>query len=289
MIRSAALLTEWKGGCFRESIDRGVEATVATPIAAPRESLAANRLPSTDALRGIELILDLVDGGSFRCAIGDGSAAWTATGTRWHGDGNDPVDVVEAAAGVFFIDIDFTDFSRMLEAVTIVWDRAAGSALVVRQRRFHPEETWSRGPEVVHEFFPARVAGAELQGELPAPTRDLVGRRHLYRYSPNNLYEHIYLNSQKFCAHNVSTFGTPGRADCHPVSYFRIRDGVYVVAWREYDSAVGMVTVLDLEAGRSTGKAHDPEHFLRSVSRPFGGYLTEVDTVVDYPDGLRPL
>ncbi|WP_460942952.1 MoaF C-terminal domain-containing protein [Okibacterium endophyticum] len=259
------------------------------PTAGPPESMAANRLPSTDALDGGELALELVDGGMLSVAIGGGRARWAATGVGWQGGGDDPVDVVEAAPELYFIDIDFTEFDRMLEAVSIVWDRASGWALLVHQRRFHPEETWSRGPEVLHDFSVARVAGSKPAGTPPAVTRELIGRRHLYRYSPNNLYEHIYLSSQKFCAHNVHTFGTPGRADCHPVSYYKMRDDVFVVTWREYDSAVGMVTVLDLDAGRSSGKAHDPEHFLRSTSRPFGGFITEITDAIDYPDGLQPL
>lgn len=258
------------------------------PPAAPMEPLSLNRLPSTDALSGTVLALDLVDGGTLELAIADERIRWIAAGVDWAGEGDDPSDVVEAAPGVYLIDVDFEQFERGTEAVTVVADVAGGWALVAHQERFHPEQTWSRGPEVTHTFAAARIRGAVQSGEQPAPTRELIGHRHLYRYSPRNVYEHIYINSGAMCGHNVNTMGTPGRADCHPASYHRIRDGVYLVGWREYDSAAGMLAVIDLGAGQATGKVLHPEHFLRSVSRPFGGPIIWAGAAPDYPDGLEP-
>ncbi len=253
----------------------------------PMEPLSANRLPSTDALSGETLVLELIDGGRLVIEFRGETAAWVAEDLSWQGAGEDPCDVVEAADGVFFIDIDFQDFIRGLEAVTVIVAKRTGWALMVFQERFHPEETWSRGPEVRHEFSVARLDGRVQVGPAPGPTRDLIGHHHLYRYSPANLYEHLYLSSEKVCAHNVSTVGTPGRADCHPAAYYRITEHVYLVAWREYDSAAGMLSVLDLERMQCTGKVLHPEHFLRSVTRPFGGPITLVGATA-YPDGLEP-
>ncbi|MFT4211282.1 MAG: MoaF C-terminal domain-containing protein [Microbacterium sp.] len=256
---------------------------------APMESLATFRLPSTDALAGTALDLRLEGGGRLLLEVGERTAAWQADGRDWAGSGDDPVDVVEAAPGTFFIDVDFTEFVRAQEAVTVVVAPATGWALVIHQERFHPEETWSRGPEIRHEFTAARIHGVEQTGDAPAPTRDLIGRRHLYRYSPKNLYEHIYINSQKFVGHNVSTTGTPGRADCHLITHYRFADDVYVVGWREYDSGSAMVALLDLDALRTTAKVLHPEGFLHAVSRGIGGHIIPVGESPDYPDGLQPI
>ena len=260
-----------------------------TPVGPP-ESLAAFRLPSTDALAGSRFDLDwaepFLEDGGLSLTVEDGKVTWEATAVSWAGKGHDDADVVEAAPGTYFIDIDVAE--PALDSLTVVLNPATGWALAVHQRRFHPEDTWSRGPEVSQEFLVAKLSDAAPQGEAPALTRDLIGRRHLYRYSPNNLYEHVYLNSRKFCGHNVHTFGTPGRADCHPVTYYRFDEDVYVIGWREYDSAVAMVSVLDLKAKRATAKAHAPEHFLRSVNRPIGGHITEVTASMTYPDDLQP-
>lgn len=261
---------------------------MSAPKGGPPESLAAFRLPSTDALDGRAFTLSLTGGGEIALKFTEpGRAEWIAGGVQWAGSGIDPVDVVEVASGTYFIDVDFG--VPALESVTIILREPTGWALVVHQRRFHPEETWSRGPEVTQEFTVGRIVGSEQVGEAPATTRDLIGKRHFYRYSPSNLYEHIYLNSRKFCGHNVHTFGTPGRADCHPATYYKIDENLYVFAWREYDSAVAMVSFLNMTTLRATAKAHAPEHFLRSSNRAIGGHIIPATGDATYPDGLEPL
>lgn len=254
----------------------------------PMEPLSMNRLASSQVLAGTSLILELEGGGRVQVHFGAQTVQWTASDVDWAGSGEDPCDVVEVRPGVCFIDIDFQEFTRALEALTIVTDATTGWALVIHQERFHPEQTWSRGPEVRHVVSAARIDGAVQRGPAPAVTRDLIGQRHLHRYSTHNVYEHIYLSSTTMCGHNVRTIGTPGRADCHPLQMYRMALQLYVVAWREYDSAAAMIALLDLDALQITGKVLDPEHFLRSANRAFGGPIIPVGHAPAYPVGLEP-
>jgi hypothetical protein len=125
----------------------------------------------------------------------------------------------------------------------------------------------------------ARLAGHAQDGPPPGPTRDLVGRWHRYRYSLDNLYEHIYISGDRFVSHNVDTQFTNDRADCHPVSYHKFSPGLYVVAWREFDSQAGMVMVENLRQLTATGSALHPESSERSVSRPIGGRILPVQVI----------
>ena len=130
--------------------------------------------------------------------------------------------------------------------------------------------------------FSASELVFEQVGPPPAPTRDLVGRWHRYRYSPDNLYEHVYISGDRFVSHNVDTVNTPDRADCHPVSYYKVAPGLYVVAWREFDSQASMVTIEDLAALRSTGKVLHPAGDGMSGSSPVGGLILPV--TVTFPE-----
>jgi hypothetical protein len=220
----------------------------------PGPDLRALRLPSTDALNGQSFALE------YDMALRiDGS---------W--------DVVEIAAGTYFADVDRPGH----EALTVVLSVATGWALVVHQRR-DPTVT-GRGPAAAHTFTAARIAGCERSGPPPAPTRDLIGRWHRYRYSPGNLYEHIYVSENRFVSHNVATKGTPDRADCHPVSYWKVAPGLYLIGWREFDSQASMVMVENLHDLRVTGKALHPASDAESVSIPIGGVILPV--TVTFPE-----
>jgi hypothetical protein len=219
--------------------------------------LAAFRLPGTGALDGQKVTLVFEDGGALELQITSRD------------------DVVEVAPGAFFIDRGVADQPH--EALTVVLSYVTGWALVVHQRR-DPSVT-GRGPAASHTFSPARIAGQDQSGPAPAPTRDLVGRWHRYRYSPQNLYEHIYVSGERFVSHNVDTQNTGDRADCHPVSYYQVAPDLYVVTWREFDSQASMVMVENLDQLQATGKALHPVSADRSAAIPIGGRILPVQVI----------
>ncbi len=245
--------------------------------------LTAFRLPSTSALDGATYVLTLADGGSVKLRFDGGAASWTADDVPWqrHGHGTGACDVVEIAPEVYFADIEVTDPAH--DALTVVMAMGTGWALVVHQRR--DPGAFGRGPAATHTFAVARIGGLEATGPPPAPTSDLVGRWHRYRYSEHNLYEHIYVSQSRFVSHNVATEGTPDRADCHPVSYYKVAPELYVVAWREFDSQASMVMAENLDQLRVTGKALHPASPEESVNLPIGGLVYPVDVAI--PEGAR--
>ncbi|HKS99791.1 MAG TPA: MoaF C-terminal domain-containing protein [Rugosimonospora sp.] len=213
-------------------------------------NLTEFRLQGTDALAGRTLALDPV---GVELAFGDTTV-----------DGYGPYEAVEVADRTYFVDID----QAGQDALSVVFSDRTGWALLVAQHR-DPD----RNPAVEHTFTAARIADRPPVGPAPAPTRDLVGRWHRYRYSRDNLYEHIYLSETRFCSHNLATRNTPGRAACHPVSVYRFDRDVYVVAWREYDSQAAMVVVENLHRNRATGKVLHPVNDTEAASRPVGGIV----------------
>lgn len=230
-------------------------------------NLTEFRLPGTGALAGRVLALDLDGGGPRSDGIGPGGSrielAFGASAVDRHG----PYEAVEVADGTYFADID----QPGQDALTVVFSDRTGWALLIAQHRDPAAD-----PAVEHIFQAARIAGVPATGQAPAPTRDLVGRWHRYRYSQENLYEHIYLSETRFCSHNLATQNTPGRAACHPVSLYRFDDGVYVVAWREFGSQAAMVVVENLRQARATGKVLHPVSERETLSHPIGGLILPV-------------
>ncbi len=232
-------------------------------------NLAELRLPSTDVLDGRAFSLEVEPEGCVELAFSSGTAKWSTEGMRWPRVGTDRVDVVEAAPDTYFIDIDVEQ--PVHTSLTAVLSLATGWALLVHQQR--DPSAVGRGPAASQVFAAARVAGYEQHGPAPAPTRDMVGRWHRYRYSSTDLYEHVYISGDRFVSHNLDTVNTPDRADCHPVSYFKVAPELYVVAWTEFDSQASMVTLEDLASLRTTGKVLYPVGSDRSGSSPIGGLV----------------
>ncbi|MXS18828.1 molybdenum cofactor biosynthesis F family protein [Pseudomonas oryzihabitans] len=86
-----------------------------------------------------------------------------------------------------------------------------------------------------------------------APTRELVGLRNLYRYSPTEGYEHIYLNENFYtwqCLQGVEG-GLTDTDRCH---YYRIAEHLYLFVWREKIVPTLGVLLIDLDQHRSDGK-----------------------------------
>ena len=230
-------------------------------------NLAEFRLPSTAALGGSRFRLPLTEGGTVSLEFDtNGNADWHASGVPWAGSGSDAYDAVEVVPEIFFIDIDFE--VPPLEALTLLLAPARGHALLVHQSR-----TPRGNPAVAQTFLAASIDGVSRVGPAPVPTTDLMGHWHRMRYSPENLYEHVYVSNSRMFAHNLRTQNTPGRADCHDASYWRFSENLYLIGWREKDSEAGMILCEDLAARRATGKVLHPISNERSGSVPIGGYI----------------
>jgi hypothetical protein len=208
-----------------------------------------NRLPATDALVGRNVTIALAEGGALTAEFDEGTVTWTASGLPWAGGATDAYEAIEIGDGAFWVD--FSIAERRVETVTIAFSPSAGWALVVHSV-IHGED-FTTETRVMQSFHPGRLSDAPSGVVLPAPTRDLIGKRTLFRYSANHLYEHIYLSSRRFTWHNL--IGEQrGHAATELATTYKLEDGMYLFTWREEKIPVGTVFVFDYARGRSTGK-----------------------------------
>ena len=137
-----------------------------------------------------------------------------------------------------------------------------------------------------------RVAGDELEDRpgllgldlvLVEVSRDLIGKRNLYRYSPHHLYEHVYISSERYawqCVQGVQR----GHGDMDMSTVWKFADGLYLFCFREFRIAVASVWLHDLgyqlmTTGVFLGINGDGE---AEHSRA-GGHIYPIGSV-DYPD-----
>ncbi|KAH7123195.1 molybdenum cofactor biosynthesis protein F [Dactylonectria macrodidyma] len=180
--------------------------------------------------------------------------------------GNAQYKAYEVRSDIFFVDFYKPDYN---EQVSLVLDVITGQAVVGvsgfsdqgKERR-----TWTK-------FFNA-IEDQRGAVDPYQPTEELIGKHVLYRYTPRDAYEHVYLNKGTFLWHCLS--GTEkGLADAEPCKMLKLRDSLYLLFWTETIMPVESFIVVDLEAMRSAGRffCWDPKP-QRTVHVQFGSYAT---------------
>lgn len=90
-------------------------------------------------------------------------------------------------------------------------------------------------------------------GNLPHSTRDLLGKRIEYVYSPQERYEHLYLNERCYTWRCIEG-SEKGLADTDICHYYKISDDLYLFVWREKIIPTLGVILINLQAMKTTGK-----------------------------------
>ncbi|MDR2998300.1 MAG: molybdenum cofactor biosynthesis F family protein, partial [Microbacterium sp.] len=169
------------------------------------------------------------------------AVSWSASGAVDETGATDPYDAVSVRADVVFVHLPLT--SREREAITVVYSTSTHRALVTVS---HIDEVETEGvPRVSQRFFAATTDGGTPTGEAPASSRDLIGKRNIYRYSPQHLYEHVYISSQRYawqCLEGVQR----GHGDMDLSTVWKFADGLYLFCFREFRIAVASVWLHDL-------------------------------------------
>lgn len=88
---------------------------------------------------------------------------------------------------------------------------------------------------------------------LPEVTRDLLGKRVEYSYSPFEKYEHVYLN-ERYYAWRCIAGSEQGLADTDACHYYKIAENLYLFVWREKIVPTLGIVMLDFNALKTTGK-----------------------------------
>ncbi|QFU91292.1 MoaF C-terminal domain-containing protein [Amycolatopsis sp. YIM 10] len=233
--------------------------------------IATYRLPDAD-LSGRELTVALDDGTTLALRFDDAETA-TCNGIK------DPYDAVAVREDVFFVNFPRTSVEG--EALTVVFSTTTHRALAVRS--VIGAEDVEGVPRVSQTFFSATTDAGPPSGEAPGPSRDLIGKRNLYRYSPDHLYEHVYVSSQRYawqCLEGVQR----GHGDMDLSTVWKFSDGLYLFCFREFRIAVASVWLHDLGYGlRTTGVFLGLTGDGRSEHSRAGGHIYPLGTVA-YPD-----
>lgn len=236
------------------------------------------RLPNA-SLQGRTLNLTLDDGSTLSLKFGSETVEWSATGSIAESGTTDPYDAVPARETVWFLNLPLT--SRDREAVTVVWSEKTGRAIVTHSH-IDAEKIESE-PQVKQDFFAATVDGIDASGEVPGPSRDLIGMRNIYRYSPQHLYEHVYMSTERYAWQNLQGVQR-GHGDMDLSTVWKLEDGLYIFCFREFRISVASVWLHDLGYKlMTTGMFLGINSEGNSEHSTAGGHIYPLGTV-KYPD-----
>lgn len=205
------------------------------------------RLPNAN-LEGTELKITLDDDTHIELAFGNESVTWQASGSISADAGTtDPYDAVAVREDIYFVNLPFE--SREREALTLFYSTT--SHRVVATLSQIAAEAEEGIPQVSQKFWAGVTDGGEPSGEVPNESRDLIGMRNLYRYSPNHLYEHWYTSSERYAWQNLQGVQR-GHGDMDLSTVWKFADGLYLFCFREFRIAVASVWLHDLGANLKT-------------------------------------
>lgn len=245
--------------------------------------IATNRLPTTASLSGRTLKITLKSGRTIDLAF---TSADTVAWSEGKDAGVDWYEALDVAPDVFFINMTFV--ARSTEDEAIVVNTRTRRVLSVRERVREPGEAPGE-PRVAQEWSPGVLGDPSVAatGIEPAATRDLIGLTAHYQYSPNHLYEHIYLSSQRYAWQNLVGVQR-GHGDVDLATTYKFDDNQYVFGFREFIIPVASLFFYDWETMRSTGKFLGVTSEGRIENKPAGAFIAKKSRT-SYDDGKAPV
>ena len=244
--------------------------------------IATNRLPTTSVFTAKNFAVTFEDGRKlnlhFKAA---NTLAWTENAKN--GEGN--CEVINVATDTYFIDITFSNLPT--EAETIVLNTNTGRVLsirsIVREVGSHPGE-----PRVAQIFRAGSIDGIAVSDSFtPSPTRDLIGLRAHYTYSPNHVYEHTYLSSGRYawqCLVGVQR----GHGDVDLTTTYKFAEDQYIFTFREFIIPVASTFFYNFAEMRSTGKFLGVTGAGAVENNPAGAFIRKV-SMSYYLPGQEPV
>jgi len=237
-----------------------------------------NRLPPTQALDGTSHIVTFDDGRTLRLTLSAGHAEWSDDA----GSGADGCEVIEVAENTYFIEIVFENRPR--ECETLILNTRTHRALsiysIIRDKQQSVGE-----PQVAQIFRPGATGAAT--GFKPAETRDLIGLRAHFTYSPNHVYEHTYLSSQRYAWQNLVGVQR-GHGDVDLATTYKFAEDQYVFTFREFKIPVASTFFYNFRDMRSTGKFLGIAGDGSIQNSPAGAFIRKV-SMTYYLPGQEPV
>jgi hypothetical protein len=226
-----------------------------------------NRLPSTDALVGESFLITLKSSITLELMFE------SANRIRWSSpdeSGEDWYEAIKVGENVYFIDITFE--SKPREALTLIVNTSTRHVLSIRC--IVREEKVEGEPQVAQDFQTGVLGDPDIPptGPEPAPTRDLIGLRAFYRYSPNHLYEHIYLSSERY-GWQCLVGEQRGHGDTDLATTYKFDENQYIFTFREFIIPVASVFFYNWNDMRSTGKFLGVTSAGKIENNPAGAFI----------------
>jgi hypothetical protein len=247
----------------------------------------ANRLPRTECLGGTQARITLSDGTDMRFDFANATdCRWNAVaGPQAGTSGADAYEAIEVAEGVLFVDLTFRTLPR--QAMTLIVNERTRRTLAIISNV--AAQKLAGQPQVSQQFLAGVLGdpGTPPTGPEPAPTRDLIGLRALYRYSPDHVYEHVYLSSERYawqCLVGVQR----GHADVDLATTYKFDEGQYVFTFREFIIPVASVFFYNMAQLRSTGKFLGVTSSGAIENNPAGAFIHKV-SMTFYPSDAQPV
>jgi hypothetical protein len=244
--------------------------------------VAVNRLPQSSALVNQAMKITLDTGASFNLKFVErNKVAWQSgneSGTDW-------CEAVEVAPETYFIDMTFADRPRQSQTFVV----SLRTRQVLGIRTIMRDGEVGREPRAVHEFSPGLLGDPAVSpvGRKPAATRDLIGLRGLYDYGPEQCFEHIYLNSERYAWHCIIG-PLRGQGDVDLSTVYRFDDNQYVFAFREFGLPVSTVFFYNWDQMRSTGKFFAIGEDGSIANTPAGAFIKKL-SMAFYPLDMQPI
>jgi hypothetical protein len=244
--------------------------------------MATHRLPQTSALVKQTMKITLDSGKSFDLEFVDrNKVAWKSGkegGTDW-------CEVVEVAPQTYFVDMTFAAEPRQSQSFVVNVETRQVLAVRTTMR----EGDVGSEPRAVHDYSPGVLGDPAIPptGRKPGPTRDLIGLRALYSYSPEQCFEHIYLNSVRYVWQCV-VGPLQGQADVDLASVYKFDDNQYVFGFREFGLPVSTVFFYNWDQMKTTGKFFAIGEDGAIANTPAGALITKL-SVAFYPPDMQPI
>jgi hypothetical protein len=223
-----------------------------------------NCLPPVADLAGRTLNLHFENGWVIEHAFTDGERlTWRITaGEGEASQGEERYVATRPREDIYFVD--FIKRGERATSVSLVLDLKRRSFIAVIGQLPTAEESMTpfitriaQGKELtaVNATFLRGSIDVPLTPDQPLPevTRDLLGKRVEYIYSPFEKYEHIYLNDNYY-AWRCLAGSEKGLADTDACHYYKIADNLYLFVWREKIVPTLGIVMVDLNALKTTGK-----------------------------------
>jgi hypothetical protein len=172
-------------------------------------------------------------------------------------------EAIRIDPGIYFVD--FLKWKTSATSISLVLDLNAGIAIVLTATLPGKQKVKSSFINRLGQGVDLSSIQVEIQHALINPlspdesipvherTSDLIGKIIQYTYSPDHVYEHVYLNDRFYTWHCLKG-AEAGLADTEVCDYFKIAPYIYLFSWREKIMPTFGLVLINLKTMRSNGK-----------------------------------